>query len=201
MLNAMGFISMFVIGGLSGIFMAVAPVDVNVHDTYFIVAHIHYVLFLSTLFGLFAATQFWFPKMFGRCMSEPLGKLHFALTFILANCTFYPMHILGIGGHPRRYFDPTLYEFLQPFQPLNRFMTVSAILLGLAQLIFLANFFFSLFFGKKASANPWDSNTLEWQAPSPPPHGNFGTTPVVVRGPYEYGGEGATDHLPQTATA
>jgi cytochrome c oxidase subunit 1 len=201
MLNAMAFVSMFVIGGLSGIFMAVTPVDVQIHDTYFIVAHIHYVLFLSTLFGLFAATQFWFPKMFGRMMSEPLGKLHFALTFILANCTFYPMHILGIGGHPRRYFDPTLYEFLQPFQSLNRFMTISAMLLGLAQLIFLANFIFSVFFGKKATQNPWESNTLEWQAPSPPPHGNFESIPVVYRGPYEYGGDGATDHTPQTASA
>jgi len=201
MLNAMGFVSMFVIGGLSGIFMAVTPVDVHIHDTYFIVGHIHYVLFLSSLFALYGATHFWYPKMFGRMMSENVGRLHFALTFVLANCTFYPMHILGIGGHPRRYYDPTLYEFLQPMQSLNRFMTISAILLGFAQLLFLANFFLSLFLGKRADANPWGANTLEWQAPSPPPHGNFALPPVVVRGPYEYGGDGPQDHQPQTATA
>ncbi len=201
MLNAMGFVSMFVIGGLSGIFMAVTPVDVHIHDTYFIVGHIHYVLFLSSLFALYGATHFWYPKMFGRMMSENVGRLHFALTFVLANCTFYPMHILGIGGHPRRYYDPTLYEFLQPMQSLNRFMTISAILLGIAQFLFLANFFLSLFLGKRADANPWGANTLEWQAPSPPPHGNFALPPVVVRGPYEYGGDGPQDHQPQTASA
>ncbi|MFM7112455.1 MAG: cbb3-type cytochrome c oxidase subunit I, partial [Planctomycetota bacterium] len=174
--------------------------DVVFHDTYFIVAHIHYVLFLSSLFGIYAATYYWYPKMFGRHMSEGLGQLHFALTFILANCTFYPMHILGIGGHPRRYYDPTLYEFLQPFQPLNRFMTVSAVLLGLSQLIFLANFFGSLVFGRRASTNPWNANTLEWEVPSPPPHGNFEHAPVVVRGPYEYAVSGSTDHLTQTTS-
>ena len=199
MLNALGFVSMFVIGGLSGIFMAATPVDVVFHDTYFIVAHIHYVLFLSSLFGIYSATYFWYPKMFGRYMSEWMGQLHFALTFILANCTFYPMHILGIGGHPRRYYDPTLYEFLQPFQPLNRFMTVSAMLLGLVQLIFLLNFFGSLIFGRRAGSNPWNANTLEWEAPSPPPHGNFVVTPRVQRGPYEYAVAGPADHLPQTS--
>lgn len=198
MLNALGFVSMFVIGGLSGIFMAATPVDVAFHDTYFIVAHIHYVLFLSSLFGIYSATHYWYPKMFGRFMSESLGQLHFALTFILANCTFYPMHILGIGGHPRRYYDPTLYEFLLPFQPLNRFMTVSAALLGLVQLVFLVNFLGSLFLGRRSGPNPWNANTLEWDAPSPPPHGNFATTPVVLRGPYEYAVPSATDHLTQT---
>jgi cytochrome c oxidase subunit 1 len=132
-------------------------------------------------------------------MSEWMGQLHFALTFILANCTFYPMHILGIGGHPRRYYDPTLYEFLQPFQPLNRFMTVSAMLLGLVQLIFLLNFFGSLIFGRRAGRNPWNANTLEWEATSPPPHGNFVVTPRVQRGPYEYAVGGPADHLPQTS--
>jgi len=111
------------------------------------------------------------------------------------------MHILGIGGHPRRYYDPTLYEFLLPFQSLNRFMTVSAVLLGLAQILFIVNVFGSLFWGKKASRNPWNSNGLEWDTPSPPPHGNFDVTPLVLRGPYEYAVTGpSSDHLTQTQT-
>jgi cytochrome c oxidase subunit 1 len=186
MLNALAFVAMFVIGGLSGIFMAATPVDVYFHDTYFIVAHIHYVLFMSSLFGIFAGVYYWFPKMFGKKMNETLGKWHFVLTFLLANATFFPMHIIGIGGHPRRYYDPMLYEFLQNFQSLNQFMTICALLLGLAQVIFLFNFFYSLFAGEKAGNNPWHSNTLEWTTTSPAPHGNFATTPIVRRGPYEY---------------
>lgn len=199
MLNALAFVSMFVIGGLSGIFMAATPVDIQIHDTYFIVAHIHYVLFMSSLFGIFAAIYFWFPKMFGRMMSEFWGKVHFALTFVLANAVFFPMHIIGIQGHPRRYYDPTLYETWQPLQPMNEFMSIAAMFLGLAQLIFIANFALSLFVGIKAGINPWNSNTLEWTVPSPPPHGNFETTPVVYRGPYEYAVPGEVlDHVPQT---
>ncbi|MBY0232085.1 MAG: cbb3-type cytochrome c oxidase subunit I, partial [Gemmataceae bacterium] len=147
MLNALAFVAMFVIGGLSGIFMAATPVDVYIHDTYFIVAHIHYVLFMSSIFGIFAGIYFWFPKMFGRMMDEGWGKVHFFLTFVLSNCTFYPMHIIGVGGHPRRYFDATIYDTFQHLQPLNVFMSVSAVLLGLAQFIFVANFFWSLFKG------------------------------------------------------
>ena len=199
MLNALAFVAMFVIGGLSGIFMAATPVDVYFHDTYFIVAHIHYVLFMSSLFGIFAAIYFWFPKMFGRLMNEPLGKIHFALTFVLANCTFFPMHIIGIGGHPRRYFDSTMYSTWEHFRLLNQFMTISAILLGFAQFIFVFNFAWSLFRGKISGRNPWQSNSLEWTAPSPPPHGNFESVPIVRRGPYEYGVPGvADDFLPQT---
>jgi cytochrome c oxidase subunit 1 len=199
MLNALAFVSMFVIGGLSGIFMAATPVDVYFHDTYFIVAHIHYVLFMSSLFGIFGAIYFWFPKMFGRMMNEKWGKVHFALTFLFSNCVFFPMHIVGMAGHPRRYYDPTLYRFLQEAQPLNVFMSISALLLGLAQVIFLVNFFYSLFRGPRASRNPWHSNTPEWSAPSPPPHGNFETTPIVYRGPYEYASpEVEDDYHPQT---
>jgi cytochrome c oxidase subunit 1 len=198
MLNALAFVSMFVIGGLSGIFMAATPVDIAIHDTYFIVAHLHYVLFMSSLFGIFGAIYFWFPKMFGRMMNEPWGKVHFALTFILSNCTFFPMHIIGIGLHPRRYFDPTQYDFLQNLLPLNTFMSVSAILLGLTQLIFLANFLISLFRGPRAGLNPWHANSLEWSAPSPPPHGNFLEPPIVERGPYEYSSpEVEEDYYPQ----
>jgi cytochrome c oxidase subunit 1 len=190
MLNALAFVAMFVIGGLSGIFMAATPVDVYFHDTYFIVAHIHYVLFMSSVFGIFGGIYYWFPKMFGRLMNERWGKVHFALTFLFSNCTFFPMHIIGIAGHPRRYYDSTLYRFLDNVQPLNQFMTISAFLLGLAQIIFLVNFAWSLFRGARAGANPWHSNTLEWTAPSPPPHGNFLETPIVRRGPYEYGSPG-----------
>ncbi|HZV06312.1 MAG TPA: cbb3-type cytochrome c oxidase subunit I [Gemmataceae bacterium] len=200
MLNALAFVAMFVIGGLSGIFMAATPVDVYFHDTYFIVGHIHYVLFMSSIFGIFGGIYYWFPKMFGRLMNEKWGKVHFALTFLFSNCTFFPMHIIGIAGHPRRYYDSTLYRFLDNVQPLNQFMTISAILLGLAQIIFLVNFFWSLFRGAKAGANPWHSNTLEWTAPSPPPHGNFEHTPIVRRGPYEYGNPDIEeDYLPQAA--
>jgi cytochrome c oxidase subunit 1 len=154
---------------------------------------------MSSIFGIFGAIYFWFPKMFGRMLNEPLGKIHFFLTFVASNCLFFPMHIIGIGGHPRRYADPTMYKWLEPLQPLNIFMTVSAIVLGLSQIVFLFNFFWSLFRGPKAERNPWKSNTLEWTAPSPPPHGNFATEPVVYHGPYEYNvPEMAEDFLPQT---
>jgi cytochrome c oxidase subunit 1 len=200
MLNALAFVSLFVIGGLSGIFMAATPVDIYIHDTMFIVAHLHYVLFASSLFGIFAGIYHWFPKMFGRMMNEPLGKAHFILTFIFANCTFFPMHILGTAGQPRRYSDPMQFQWLRELQGLNQFVSVSAICLGIAQLIFLVNFFYSLFFGAKAGRNPWHANTLEWTAPSPPPHGNFDVQPVVYRGPYEYASpESTEDFLPQTA--
>src|SRR3954465_11458527 len=130
MLNALAFVAMFIIGGLSGIFMAATPVDVYIHDTYFIVAHIHYVLFMSSIFGIFAGIYFWFPKMFGRMMNEPWGKVHFALTFVFSNCTFYPMHIIGVGGPPRRYYDISIYDTFKHLQGLNEFMSVSALLLG-----------------------------------------------------------------------
>jgi cytochrome c oxidase subunit 1 len=199
MLNALAFVSMFVIGGLSGIFMAATPVDIFIHDTYFIVAHLHYVLFMSSVFGIFGGIYYWFPKMFGRMMNEPWGKVHFALTFIASNCVFFPMHILGVGGHMRRIMDPTIYPWLRQYEGLNTFMSISALVLGAAQIIFLINFAVSLFRGKVAGPNPWHSNTLEWSAPSPPPHGNFATTPVVYRGPYEYSlPEFHEDYLPQT---
>ena len=198
MLNALGFVSMFVIGGLSGIFMASTPVDIFIHDTYFIVAHIHYVLFGGSMFGIFAGIYYWFPKMFGRMLNEKLGKIHFLLTFAAFNCTFFPMHILGVGGHMRRVFDPTFYDFIKPMQPINVFITISALSLAAAQIPFVVNFFWSMLAGKKAARNPWEANTLEWVAPTPPPHGNFATIPRVYRGPYEYSVPGVReDYLPQ----
>ena len=198
MLHACGFLAMFLIGGLTGIFAASLPVDLYIHDTYFIVGHLHYVLFGGSLFGAFAGITYWFPKMFGRQLSERLGKLHFALTFLLFNGVMFPMFILGIGGMPRRIYDWSGYAHLAHFGPLNRMMSVSAFLLFLTQLIFAANFVWSLLRGKRAPENPWESTTLEWATPSPPPHGNFAHPPTVYHGPYEYSVPGRrTDWLPQ----
>ncbi len=198
MLNGLAFVSMFVIGGLSGIFMASTPVDVFIHDTYFIVAHIHYVLFGGSMFAVFAGIYHWFPKMFGRMMNKPLGYVHFALTFIAFNCTFFPMHILGVGGMMRRVYDTTQYTHMAHFQPINVFITISAFVLGVAQIPFLINFFWSMFAGPRADRNPWEANSLEWSALSPPPHGNFETVPTVYRGPYEYSSpDSDLDWLPQ----
>jgi cytochrome c oxidase subunit 1 len=136
--------------------------------------------------------------MFSRMMSEPLGKIHFVLTYIFFNATFFPMHFLGVGGHMRRIYNPTQYEFILPMQDWNVFITVSALILGASQLFFLFNFFWSLFAGKKAERNPWQANTLEWAAASPPPHGNFEAQPTVYRGPYEYSSpDTKEDWLPQ----
>jgi cytochrome c oxidase subunit 1 len=202
MLNAVAFVSMFVIGGLSGIFMASTPVDIHIHDTYFIVAHIHYVLFGGSLFAIFGAIYFWYPKMFGRMMSERLGKVHFALTFVFYNLTFFPMHFLGMGGHMRRIYDPTQYEFLRPYQGMNRFISISAFLLLASQLPFIWNFVWSLFRGARAPDNPWRDNGLEWTVPSPPPHGNFARTPTVHHGPYEFSSPlTQDDYLPQNQPA
>ena len=198
MLFALSFVSMFIIGGLSGIFMAATPVDIFIHDTYFIVAHFHYVLFAGTAMAVFGAIYFWYPKMFGRMMDEKLGKLHFFLTFLFLNGTFYTMHILGAVGFPRRLADPYHYETFRHLLPMNRFMTWCAILMVATQVIFAWNFITSMFFGKKVGRNPWGANGLEWSAPSPPGHGNFDFQPVVYRGPYEYGDpESDKDYYPQ----
>lgn len=196
-LFALGFVSNFVIGGLSGIFMASTPVDIFIHDTYFIVAHFHYVV-AGIIFALFGSIYFWFPKIFGRMMNETWGKVHFVGTYIFFNLTFFPMHFLGVGGHLRRIYNPQQYETFQQFNDMNVFITVSAFLLVISQIPFVINFIGSLFVGKRAERNPWQANTLEWSAPSPPPHGNFASQPEVYRGPYEYSSPAVEeDWLPQ----
>ena len=185
-LFAIGFVALFVIGGLSGVFMASTPVDVFIHDTYFIVAHLHYVLFGGSMMAIFAAIYHWYPKMFGRRMSETWGKIHFALTFVFFNVAFFPMHRLGLGGMMRRLYDPTEYERFAAMQDTNVLITWGAFGLLVAGLVFAGNFVWHLFAGEPAEANPWNANTLEWQTPSPPKHGNWEEIPEVYHPPYEY---------------
>lgn len=199
MLNALAFVSMFVIGGLSGIFMASTAVDVHIHDTYFIVAHIHYVLFGGSMFGIFAAIYYYYPKMFGKMMNNPLGYIHFVLSFVFFNGTFFAMHILGIRGFPRRIADFTNYTSFADLHGMNMFISMCAFGLGISQIFFAINFIGSWLWGKKAPKNPWEATTLEWETESPPPHGNFHKVPVVHHGPYEYASPLVEeDYLPQT---
>jgi len=186
MLFAMGFISLFVTGGLSGLFLAQPPLDVYLHATYFVIGHFHLVMGVAAIFGIFAGTYFWFPKMFGRMMNETLGKIHFWITFVGVYCVFMPMHFLGLAGNPRRYSAFT-DNFLLPLVPVHEFMTIAALITGAVQLIFLFNLFWSMFKGEGAPANPWEATSLEWSIPSPPPHDNFaGRLPVIYHDPYEY---------------
>jgi cytochrome c oxidase subunit I len=192
MLFALGFVSFFITGGLSGIFLAQPALDTMLHATYYVVAHFHLVMGVAAIFGIFGATYYWFPKMFGRMMSEPLAKLHFWLTFVGVYCIFMPMHFIGIAGGIRRYADSTGPAYLASLQPLHLFVTVAAFITATAQLIFFYNFFRSLKAGAPASSNPWNATTLEWTTSSPPPHDNFdGRSPSVYRGPYEYSVPGA----------
>jgi cytochrome c oxidase subunit 1 len=202
MLFALGTIATFLMGGVTGIFNGSAAYDIYIHDTYFVVAHFHYTLFPVTFLAGFAALYFWFPKMFGRMLDERLGELHFWATFVFFNVTFLPQFLLGMGGHMRRIYDPTSYEFLKPLLPVHRFVTAGAILLLIGQIPFVVNVLWSLVAGRAAEPNPWRANTLEWATPSPPPHGNFPRPPVVHRGPYEYSHPGvADDWLPQDEPA
>jgi heme/copper-type cytochrome/quinol oxidase subunit 3 len=199
MLFAIGFVSFFITGGLSGIFLAQPAVDTMLHATYYVVAHFHIVMGVAAIFGIFAATYYWFPKMFGRSMDETLGKLHFWLTFVGVYCIFMPMHFIGVAGGIRRYADSTGANYLAALQPLHEFITVAAFVTAAAQLIFFWNFFRSLKNGAPASANPWNATSLEWITTSPPPPDNFGGQfPSVYRGPYEYSVPSETaDFLPQ----
>jgi cytochrome c oxidase subunit 1 len=182
MLWALGFLTMFIVGGLTGIFNGSAPADIYINNTYFVVAHFHYTLFSAVFFGGFADVYFWFPKMFGRMLSERLGRLHFLLTLVFFNVTFFPQHHLGLAGMVRRVANPLQYEALESHQWLNVLSTHGALLLIAAQLLLAVNVAWSLTRGRRAPANPWQAATLEWSAPSPPPHLNWGPTlPVIQR--------------------
>lgn len=200
MLFAIGFVSLFVAGGITGLVLGQTSLDLPMHDTYFVTAHFHLVMGVASIFGMFAATYFWFPKMFGRLMNESLGKFHFWVTFVGVYCIFVPMHTMGIVGMPRRYAQFTEYEFLTKLHPLVVLVSIAAIVTVLVQIVFYFNLFWSMFKGKKASDNPWDATTLEWTTATPPPHDNFaGHLPVVYRGPYEYAVPGArNDFVMQT---
>jgi len=186
MLWALGFVSMFVIGGLSGIFLGAVPIDIHASDTYFVVAHIHYVLLGGSLFTIFAGFYYWFPKMTGRMYNETLGKLHFWLTFVAFNVTFFPMHIIGVQGQPRR-----VYTYEDQFSEWNIVISIASFVLGASFLVFVYNMIVSWARGAPAPANPWRALTLEWQVSSPPPIFNFDEIPQVVGNPYEYGVPGA----------
>ena len=203
MLFAIGFVSLFVSGGLSGPFLAQPVLDIQLHDTYFVVGHFHLIMGVAAIFGIFAATYYWFPKMFGRMMNEGWGKAHFWLTFIGTYAIFMPMHYLGMAGGTRRYSQYTEVAYLQRLMPIHTFMTYAAMITIASQFIFVINLFWSMFKGAKASDNPWESTTLEWTTATPPPHDNFGgRTPVVHHGPYEYGVPGtAKDFMMQTDPA
>ena len=203
MLYAIGFVSLFVSGGLSGPFLAQPVLDIPLHDTAFVVGHFHLIMGVAAIFGMFAGTYYWFPKMFGRMMNETWARIHFVITLVGTYCIFMPMHYLGMAGQPRRYSQFTELAYLQHLLPLNRFITYAAIITVLAQFIFLFNLIHSMFWGAKASDNPWESTTLEWTTATPPPHDNFGGhTPVVNHGPYEYSVPGAPrDYIMQTDPA
>lgn len=201
MLFALGFISTFISGGLTGIFLANPIVDMHLHDTYFIIAHFHLVMGVSAFFGMFAGIYHWFPKMFGRFMNNTLGYIHFFITIIGAYLIFWPMHYEGMAGMPRRYYDYSAWQNFKQFQDLNAFISIVVVVVFLCQLLFVINFFVSIFRGQKVTEpNPWKSNTLEWTTPIKPPHGNWeGEVPEVHRWPYDYRDDGnGNDFIPQT---
>lgn len=187
MLFSLGVVFVFGLGGLTGLYLATVSTDLYLHDTYFVVGHFHYTMAASVLLGGFAATYFWFPKMFGRMMNETLGKIHFWISMLGLNGIFMGMMIVGWAGMHRRIYNPFVYDFLQKLIPLNTFITISAITMGAAQLFFVWNFIYSMFKGPKATQNPWEVGTLEWTIPSPAPHYNFAEIPVVKCGPHELG--------------
>jgi len=202
MLFSIGFVSTFISGGLTGIFLGNAAIDIQLHDTYFIVAHFHIVMGVSAIFGMFAGIYHWFPKLFnGRMMNKYLGFIHFFITIICAYAVFWPMHYMGLAGVPRRYYDFESFATFNHFGDLNSFISTFALIAFLAQFIFIANFFFSIFRGRKMEdLNPWKANTLEWTTPIVPGHGNWlGKIPTVYRWPYDYSKPGfEKDFVPQT---
>jgi cytochrome c oxidase subunit 1 len=200
MMFSIGLVSTFITGGLTGLILGDSALDINVHDTYFVVAHFHIVMGLSAIFGLFAGVYHWFPKMFGRRMNKNLGYVHFWITFISAYGVFFPMHFLGMAGLPRRYYTNTAFPMFDDLANINVLVSYFAIIGGIAQVIFIFNFFYSALRGKKAEQNPWRSNTLEWTTPVEHIHGNWpGEIPEVHRWPYDYSKPGMDeDFVPQT---
>ena len=199
MLFSIGFVSMFISGGLTGIFLGNSSLDIHLHDTYFIIAHFHIVMGVAGFFGMFAGVYHWFPKMYGRFLNNTLGFIHFWVTLIGAYLIFWPMHYEGLAGMPRRYYDFSNWESFKMFGGLNEFISFVSILVFAAQLLFVFNFFYSIFKGRRVTTeNPWLSNTLEWTTPIRPGHGNWvGEIPEVHRGAYDYGKDGR-DFIPQT---
>ena len=205
MLFAIGFVSMFISGGLTGIFLGNSAIDIQLHDTYFVVAHFHIVMGIAAFFGMFAGLYHWFPRMYGRFMNETMGRIHFWMTMIGAYAIFWPMHYMGMAGVPRRYYRFDTFDAFQHFAGLNKFITIAAIVVFAAQLLFVFNFFYSIWYGRKMKTqNPWGATTLEWTSPIEPIHGNWpGKLPTVHRWAYDYSKEGADkdfiqQHIPLT---
>src|SRR5215472_9513819 len=190
MLFAIGFVSLFITGGLTGPILAQPALDAYLHDTYFVVAHFHLIMAMAGLFAVFAATYFWFPKMFGRLLNEGMGRIHFWITLVGAYAIFMPMHLLGIAGHPRRFSELTGVQYVAAMAPLQQLITYAAIVTIAGQVVFLANVFWSLFKRPRSEPNPWGCTTLEWTLPSPAPWHGFGQAPLVNHGPYEYATSG-----------
>jgi cytochrome c oxidase subunit 1 len=201
-LFSIGFVSLFISGGLTGIYLGNSALDIPLHDTYFVIAHFHIVMGLAAGFGLFVGVYHWFPKLFnGRMMNDTLGYIHFWVTFVGSYCIFWPMHYLGMTNVPRRYYSFNEFEFSSIYGDLNVFITVAAIIVFFTQILFVFNFFYSAMYGRKMTElNPYKSNSMEWTTPIEPGHGNWvGAIPAVHRGAYEYAKDGY-DYRPQTLT-
>jgi cytochrome c oxidase subunit 1 len=199
MLFAIGFVSLFISGGLTGIWLGNSALDIHLHDTYFVIAHFHIVMGVASMFGMFAGIYHWFPKMYGKQLNNTLGYIHFWVTIAGAYLIFWPMHYEGLAGMPRRYYDFSIWESFKQFGELNKFISLVSMVVFMVQLLFLFNFFYSIFKGRKlTNQNPWDATTLEWTAPINPGHGNWvGEIPEVYRWPYDYGKDGV-DFIAQT---
>jgi cytochrome c oxidase subunit 1 len=198
-LFSIGFVSTFISGGLTGIWLGNSSIDIHLHDTYFVIAHFHIVMGVSAFFGMFAGIYHWFPKMYGRFMNNTLGYIHFWITLIGAYLIFWPMHYEGMAGMPRRYYDYSNWASFNQFEPLNHFISVVVIVVFATQLLFIFNFFYSIFKGRKMTTqNPWKATSLEWTTPINPGHGNWpGEIPEVHRWAYDYSKDGR-DFIPQT---
>ncbi len=198
---AVGFVSMFISGGLTGIWLGNSTIDIQLHDTYFVVAHFHIVMGIAAFFGMYAGIYHWFPRMFGRMMNDTMGYIHFAITFIGSYLIFWPMHFIGLAGVPRRYYSFNEIEAFAQYSDLNKMISVAAIIVFLGQLLFLINFVWSIYKGRKSTQNPWQANTLEWTSPIEGIHGNWeGDLPTVHRWPYDYSRnpDSDVDFIPQT---